>query len=231
MSVAGYVIVGPGSEWFWSMLQFVIVAITLFGIYRQVRLQASAAAVQQMDTITRDWRSEATTRNRLAIEVAVRDGIPFDQVPYGPASTIGDFWEGIAYLARKGHLDFTLLIDNLGASALWWWTMLAPWTARVRVEARLPSALEDFEWLAGRVVEVLREEGDPTVYDQAHILATLDRRIENDVDRIRICEDLRAVVERSGSPAGRQGPRAQASPGSGRRSGRSRNCPNAPKAQ
>ena len=35
----GLAIFGPGSEWFWSMLQFVVVAITVYGIYRQLRAQ------------------------------------------------------------------------------------------------------------------------------------------------------------------------------------------------
>ena len=35
----GLAFFGPGSEWFWSMLQFAVVAITLYAIYRQLRAQ------------------------------------------------------------------------------------------------------------------------------------------------------------------------------------------------
>ena len=35
INVTGLSLFGPGSEWFWSMLQFVIVAITLIAIYRR----------------------------------------------------------------------------------------------------------------------------------------------------------------------------------------------------
>lgn len=35
----GLAFFGPGSEWFWSMLQFLAVAITFFAIYRQLRAQ------------------------------------------------------------------------------------------------------------------------------------------------------------------------------------------------
>ena len=48
INLDGLALIGPGSEWFWSMLQFVIVAITLMTIYRQLRLQASAGAIEQM---------------------------------------------------------------------------------------------------------------------------------------------------------------------------------------
>jgi hypothetical protein len=39
LNTDGLVFFGPGSEWFWSMLQFVVVAITVYGIYRQLRAQ------------------------------------------------------------------------------------------------------------------------------------------------------------------------------------------------
>jgi hypothetical protein len=175
------------------MAQFVVVVITLFGIYRQVKLQASASAIQQMDAITKEWRSEASTRQTVEILQAVHDGVPFPNVPYGPASTIVDFWEGIAYLVRKGHIDFRLFSDNLGPSMLWWWTALKPWVLRIRIEAGLPHGLEDFEWLAGRVATELHRQGDPTEYDEGHVRRTFESRLENDRDRIRIAEQLRAA--------------------------------------
>lgn len=41
-------IFGAGSEWFWSMLQFVVVAITLAGIYFQLRQHRAANAFAQV---------------------------------------------------------------------------------------------------------------------------------------------------------------------------------------
>ena len=35
----GLAIFGPGSEWFWTMLQFTALAITFYAIYRQLRAQ------------------------------------------------------------------------------------------------------------------------------------------------------------------------------------------------
>lgn len=39
VNTAGLPIFGPGSEWFWTMLQFAAVAITFGAIYRQLRAQ------------------------------------------------------------------------------------------------------------------------------------------------------------------------------------------------
>jgi len=39
INLDGMAIVGPGSEWFWTMLQFIALAITFYAIYRQLRAQ------------------------------------------------------------------------------------------------------------------------------------------------------------------------------------------------
>ena len=35
----GMSFIGPGSEWFWTALQFTALAITFYAIYRQLRIQ------------------------------------------------------------------------------------------------------------------------------------------------------------------------------------------------
>ena len=39
VNTEGVAIFGPGSEWFWTMLQFTALAITFYAIYRQLRTQ------------------------------------------------------------------------------------------------------------------------------------------------------------------------------------------------
>ncbi len=81
INLNGLALIGPGSEWFWSMLQFVIVAITLYAIFRQVRLQASAAAIEQVEALYREWNSERMARNRLIVLEALRDGVDPANIP------------------------------------------------------------------------------------------------------------------------------------------------------
>jgi hypothetical protein len=85
VNLQGTAIFGAGSEWFWSMLQFLIVAATLVGLYRQLRIQSSQRAVEQLDAYVRDWMSERMTHHKLAILVALRDGAEPASVPDGPA--------------------------------------------------------------------------------------------------------------------------------------------------
>jgi len=53
----GLVLFGPGSEWFWSMAQFVVVAVTLVGIYSQLRIARSADASAQRAEMEKKWES------------------------------------------------------------------------------------------------------------------------------------------------------------------------------
>ena len=224
MSSEPLVFIGLGSEWFWSLAQFVVVATSLVGIYRQVRLQASAAAIQQIDTYVKDYGSELMTRHTLDIELAIRDGVAPEEIPYGAASAIADFWEGIGYLVREGHIDRKLFREAIGNGPQWWWAALAPWTQTVRAEAG-PEALVHFEWLAQQLGEDERKAGGITVFDEAHIAKTVGKRIENDRGRLRNLEQIRSVIVRQepATTAGIEGPTPRQSPEPRkRRSGRRR---------
>jgi hypothetical protein len=63
----GLALIGPGSEWFWSMLQFVIVAVTLVGIYYQLRSSQSANAFTQLGALVDEWNGERLTRKRMTL--------------------------------------------------------------------------------------------------------------------------------------------------------------------
>ena len=187
-------LIGPGSEWFWSMLQFVVVTITLYAIYRQVRLQADTAAIEQIDRIVKDWTSETALRHTLAIRLAIRDGAPREELPYGAASFVGDFWEGIGYLVREGHINRRLVHENLGNGPQWWWAVMSPWARRVRVDTDEPGALEHFEWLAGQMAALDRKRGREVDYTEAFIASTLHNMIANDQDRLRVAEQQRSII-------------------------------------
>jgi hypothetical protein len=70
INVDGLSLLGPGSERLWSMLQLVVVAVSLIGLYRQLRLQSSAGAIEQATALARDWNSELLHRSRLAALLA-----------------------------------------------------------------------------------------------------------------------------------------------------------------
>lgn len=54
-------------DWFWTMMQFFIVAATLLLIYRQVKIQTAAHIVQTLSNIDTRWNSEIMLRARLKV--------------------------------------------------------------------------------------------------------------------------------------------------------------------
>ena len=128
LNTDGLVLFGPGSEWLWFMLQFLALATTFYAIYRQLRLQASHGAVEQVEGLNREYDSERMLRYRLAIAVAERDEIAY---PLGAARAIVNFWEGLGGLVRKGHLDANLYWDSSGSNCQTAWASLEPFVHAV----------------------------------------------------------------------------------------------------
>jgi hypothetical protein len=90
-------LIGPGSEWPWSMAQSVVAAVTLVGLYYQFRLQRAANSFEQLNRIAAERGSEPLQRARLRVARAAQAGQP---APAGAASLIGNSWATVASLVR-----------------------------------------------------------------------------------------------------------------------------------
>src|SRR6266516_4110932 len=121
----GMAFIGPGSEWFWAMTQFVVVSITLLAIYRQIRVQGSANALQQLDSFNDHWESDRMLRTRLELALRLRRGDGFDAL-YPFLGTFVLFFEDLAALRAKGHVQTKYVWDSWGRTIQFWWALLAP---------------------------------------------------------------------------------------------------------
>jgi hypothetical protein len=192
------VLIGPGSEWFWSMAQFVVVAVTFLAIYYQLRLQRHTAAIEQVQVISREWTNELMTRAKLGVLTLVRDGAD-PATTLTAAGEIGDFWEGLAYLARAGSIDRRLIYDSLGPAVRIWWGILGPSAQAAREQANDRGIWIDFEWLAGVFAGFDRKAKEPATYDAAYIAQRLPDMIDSNRTAIKRFDELRAVIVRSTS--------------------------------
>jgi hypothetical protein len=135
----GMAFIGPGSEWFWTALSGLVLAVTFLAIYRQLRLQSSASAIEQLGSYDREWMSERNTRYKLQIELALRDGAEPADAAFGAAHAISGFWENIASLTRAGHIDPKLLWNSSGGDCVDYWAMLAPFARKQRTGLAMPT--------------------------------------------------------------------------------------------
>jgi len=188
-------LIGPGSEWFWTALSGIVLAVTFLAIYRQLRMQRSQSAREQLAAIRREYGSERLIRHKLACAYAIRDGVDPAHIPEGSADEISGFWDGIAELARAGHIDTATLHNTYGASCEFWWANLAPIVARERAEGDDPGYYEAFEWLAGRMDTLNQAAGKRRFAERPDTAASvLVRNIPIYEEVLRVEEALRTVI-------------------------------------
>ncbi len=206
----GMALIGPGSEWLWTALSGLVLAITFVAIWRQLAMARSASAREQLVSLDRDWDSERMTRYQIAVITALRDGVDPAQLPDGPASGLANWWERIGQLARSGDLDRKLLYPNYGLHAQAWWAILAPYVRQKRAEQGNPHQFEVNEWLSGIMAEMDRRAGRPPA--DAAMLGPHDILIGRLQGRLSVEEALRTVIVAPPNAAGPWSP--MASPGS-----------------
>ena len=191
----GLSFIGPGSEWFWTAVSGLVLAVTFIAIYRQLRLQRAAAGYAQITELSRQDQAEPMLRMKLDILRALHDGCEPTAIPYGAASYVTDFYEDVGALIRMGFVDKRLVHESMGTGCRKWWATLRPFVEQVRIEAG-PRTVAHFEWLAKEMATLDLRTGDTTTYDQAYLARTLDAQIRNAGDRLAIAEELRGFTLR-----------------------------------
>jgi hypothetical protein len=182
------VLVGPGSEWFWSMAQFVIVAVTLVGIYYQFRLQRSANAFDMLSRIQAEWNSEFFTRTKLEAARTLKAG---GSTSLASRFAIGNFWEGVGALVQGGHVDARVVYDAVGNSTRFWWEIMKEAFYEAREQSESSDVMSHFESLAERFASFAEQDGTEADFDNDTLLADLEGLIPAWEDRIRLLEASR----------------------------------------
>ena len=77
----GMSFIGPGSEWFWTGISGIVLAVTFVAIWRQLSLQRSASGYAQVTDLSRQDRAEPMLRVKVQIYQALHEGCPPAEVP------------------------------------------------------------------------------------------------------------------------------------------------------
>ena len=193
INTEGMTFIGPGSEWFWTAVSGIVLAVTFIAILRQLRLQARMGAIKQLDDLRREAYSESMQRYALEVMVAQRDHEDPADVPEAAVLGLGDFWGGYATLARNGHRDAELLwrADSASPQIVWIW--VAPWVRKARAEAHFGvPTYDDLEWLAGTMAEMDARGGRPAITETT-VASNRDHLIALHEDFIRYAEAARST--------------------------------------
>ena len=202
----GSALFGPGSEWFWSMAQFVLVAATLLGIYYQLREQRSASLYEQSAALTHEWFDEGFSVSRLAFLIE-REGRPTDSDLPSSSLEVGSFFERLGYLVARKHVRSVDVWHQLRWEVGSWWALLEPGVRHERATSGSPLILQWFEWLES---EMRRLDRDLTG-SELKITAT-DDEIRQWIQQITTWFQLRADARNGVFPTRRAVPEQPSPP-------------------
>lgn len=116
-------IFGSGSSWFWEMMQFFALSISLFFIYRQIRIQRQTNMLQAIHKMDDRWNSIEMVKsrmyvckNRLNQDVSVSDSDDMVLI----------FFEDMGIYRKRDIFDKELVWDTYSFYIEFYWPMLVP---------------------------------------------------------------------------------------------------------
>lgn len=112
----GMAFIRPGSEWFWTALSGIVLAVTFIAIYRQLRAQGAANALRRLEALDDRWNSRLLALARLRSALSLRYG---ERQPGMSREMwqIMSFFVDVANLLENGHISLEEVDANWGPAS------------------------------------------------------------------------------------------------------------------
>ncbi len=186
----GIAFIGPGSEWFWGMLQLGVFVVTLVAIYRQLQAQRWATELALRTTLGDEYHGERMVRMELAAFIHVLQRKPGMSTAMGD---IADWFERIGELQRRGLLHDDFAWNNYRVDVQGWWAVMAPSIAeRRRTEG--PLLWIEFERLALGMATLDRKSGSAMDLSPEGLTRGIRQALSAAIDRLQLERDLKSGV-------------------------------------
>ena len=193
----GLTIVGQGSEWFWSMAQLLLLAVTFVVIYRQLRAQGATNVVQRMDSLVHRWGTGEMTHAQAELALHLK----YEGIGTGTwikAFPILNFIDEVGRLQRDGHMSLDEVSFHFGYPFPAWWTLLAPHVEQMQARYG-PAIYAETKRLMRAMTDLDAQAGTHFVFGSPETI--LDTIIAVDTEQLRQHRDYVAGVIPSGPVA------------------------------
>jgi hypothetical protein len=188
------VLVGPGSEWFWTAVSGIVLAITFVAIYRQLRAQSAANALQRIETVHSRWGSKELALARLEVALALRDAT-LDATDDTRVDVILDFFELLENLRAQRALGVEEIARAYGSSIQVWWRLLQPDVEAIRALEGSTVLWSGLERLDGMMAAFARRKGvNRSVLAEIPREALVASVIERSARRLKLIHDAESTV-------------------------------------
>lgn len=205
--------VGPESEWLWACLQFVVITLSLYGIYRQVRIQSHANMLHAMFELAAKWDSPRMIDARRQVCAAYGKD-PADTSINQQEDRIATFFEEISFFLKKGAFTADAIWEQYSYYVEHYWPMLEPRVRAFRKDERDDTWFENFEDLYDKMQNIAKKRGVHVVKRDG---VDMKKFARGELDVVEARQAERAAMTVSAQPA----PPAQETPPDGRVAGRS----------
>jgi hypothetical protein len=139
---------GEHSEWFWVMMQTIVILVSLIFIYRQVRLQRYSNLLQMLIKMRETWDSPQMIRHRQTTCQNHRTGSK--KIDAAEGQVLG-FFEEMGLLLRKGVLEEEFVWGTHSYFIEHYWSMLQNNIKEYRLATEDSSWFEELETLRKRM--------------------------------------------------------------------------------
>ena len=188
VNVDGAAIFGPGSEWLWTMAQFVALSVTGLAIFRQLRAQAWANQLKLFRQFGDDFNGELMVRTKLKALIDLSRGAR-SLTP--SIDEVGQFFNNVGEGRFHGHMHPRYAWEEYGLVAQRFWAVFAPILPDLRRAD--PNLWQGWErWLV-EVRERDRRAGKTLDYS-AQAAAWIPETIAFYIERLRTEQEMKSGV-------------------------------------
>lgn len=142
-------LVGPDSAWFWTMVQAFAVTITLYLIYRQLRVTRYSNMLDTLSRLDASWGSETMIKARhdVCTEYCDCQIVDTKKITHREGKIL-DFFEEIGIFLKLKVLDKNVIWESYSYSIDHYWQMLNPKMVEFRASTKDVSWYDNFDSLA-----------------------------------------------------------------------------------
>jgi hypothetical protein len=172
------------------MAQFLVVVVTLFGIYRQLRAQGATNALARIETFDARYQSREMTLAKLQVAFELRYGEPPSEMNTRMA-LIGNFFDLLHDQHEAGFMTLREIDERFGGGMQIWWRFLRPAIEGSRAVESEPGLYEGFEKIEALCGKRALERGSPRTWIlDSPLRVLLDEMIKRWTEQLQLQRDV-----------------------------------------
>lgn len=145
---------GTNSEWFWAFLQVLVIPVTLYFVWRQLRSQNLSNQISLLNEIENTWRSDEMKRYRAHVCSSALDcRINAEE------EAVLWFFEKIGIYCKKGVLDKGIVWEYYSYFATRYYAHFLPSINTMIKEHNDSSYFENFKYLNSILLKYSEKKG------------------------------------------------------------------------